>query len=87
MVTPVFKNKGTPDDVNNYRPISVTSVICKLLEKIIVKHLNNFILENNILYKYQSGFQSGDSTTNQLVEIYNTCFQFRQRQRHKVHIL
>lgn len=72
MVTPVFKNKGTPDDVNNYRPISVTSVICKLLEKIIVKHLNNFILENNILYKYQSGFQSGDSTTNQLVEIYNT---------------
>lgn len=34
MVTPVFKNKGTPDDVNNYRPISVTSVICKLLKKL-----------------------------------------------------
>ena len=72
IVTPVYKNKGAIDDVNNYRPISVTSVVCKLLEKIVVKHLHNFIIEKNILYKYQSGFQSGDSTTNQLVEIYNT---------------
>lgn len=72
IITPVYKNKGAIDDVNNYRPISVTSVVCKLLEKIVVKHLHNFIIEKNILYKYQSGFQSGDSTTNQLVEIYNT---------------
>ena len=35
---------------------------------------SNIIIEKNILYKYQSGFQSGDSTTNQLVEIYNTIF-------------
>lgn len=32
----------------------------------------NYCLENNIINKYQSGFQTGDSTTNQLVEIYNT---------------
>lgn len=72
QVTPVYKNKGHADDVNNYRPISVTSVVCKLLEKIIVKHLHNYILEIDILYKFQSAFQTGDSTSNQLVEIYNT---------------
>lgn len=55
--------------MNNYRPILVTSAVCKLLEKIVVKHLNNFIIENNILYNQ---VKSGDSTTNQLAEIYNT---------------
>ena len=72
QVTPVYKNKGNAEDVNNYRPISVTSVVCKLLEKIIVKHIHNYLVENKILYQFQSGFQAGDSTTNQLVEIYNT---------------
>ena len=28
--------------------------------------------DNNVIYKYQSGFQPGDSTVNQLVDIYNT---------------
>lgn len=42
------------------------------MEKIIFKYLYNFILENDILTKYQSGFQPNDSTVNQLVEIYNT---------------
>ena len=30
--------------------------------------------DNNVIYKYQSGFQPGDSTVNQLVDIYNTIF-------------
>lgn len=57
------------NDVNNYRPILVTSAVCKLLEKIVFKQLNNFIIENNILYNQ---VKSGDSTTNQLAKIYNT---------------
>ena len=28
--------------------------------------------DNNVIYKYQSRFQPGDSTVNQLVDIYNT---------------
>ena len=42
------------------------------MEKIIFKYIYNLILENNILIKYHSGFQSIDSTVNQLLEIYNT---------------
>ena len=71
-VTPVFKGKGDPDMVNNYRPISLTSTICKIMEKIIFKYLFNFMKDNEILTKYQSGFQPNDSTVNQLVEIYNS---------------
>lgn len=46
QITPIFKNKGSAHDVNNYRPISITSVVCKLLEKIMFKHMYNYCLEN-----------------------------------------
>lgn len=72
QITPIFKNKGSAQEAANYRPISLTSALCKLIEKILFKHLHNYMIDNNIIYKYQSGFQPGDSTVNQLVEIYNT---------------
>ena len=76
LITPIFKNKGSAQDVTNYRSISITSVICKVMEKIIFKQLYNFALDNEILYKYQSGFQPNDSTVNKLVEILNTITQY-----------
>ena len=71
-VTPVFKGKGSSHEPVNYRPISLTSVVCKIMEKILFKHLYNFMKDNNLLTKYQSGFQPGDGTINQLIDIYNT---------------
>ena len=41
------------------------------MERCVFKHLYNFIINNNILTKFQSGFIRGDSTTNQLLYIYN----------------
>ena len=50
QITPVLKIKGNAEDVNNYRPISVTFVVFKLLEKnITVKHIHNYLFENKIL--------------------------------------
>ena len=42
------------------------------MEKIIHKHIVNFFKEQNVITCFQSGFVPGDSTTNQLVEIYKT---------------
>ncbi|CAG4977402.1 unnamed protein product [Parnassius apollo] len=42
LVTPVYK-KGNKLDPANYRPISLTSVVCKVMEKIIVKHMRQFL--------------------------------------------
>ena len=70
-VTPIFK-KDDPSVVSNHRPISLLSTVGKVLEKIVHKHLFNFIRDNNILTTLQSGFVPGDSTVNQLVDIYNT---------------
>ena len=69
---PCVQNKGTASDITNFRPISLTCILCKMMEKIIVKHLHNYVLEHHIITEHQSGFQPKDSTVNQLVYIYNT---------------
>ena len=70
-VTPIHK-KDDPSEVSNYRPISLLNTIGKALEKIVHKHLFNFFRDNNTLTSLQSGFVPGDSTVNQLVDLYNT---------------
>lgn len=72
-VMPLFK-KGDKSLTNNYRPVSLTSNISKSFERIIFKHLYNHITENELLYKYQSGFLPGHSTIHHLIELtHNTC--------------
>jgi hypothetical protein len=68
-VSSIFKGKSNPHSSQSYHPISVTSIVCKIMENILFKHLFNYMKTNNILSKYQSGFQPNDSTVNQLIEI------------------
>ena len=70
-VTPIFK-KEDPSAVSNYRPISLLSAVGKVLEKVVHKHLFNYVRDHDILTAMQSGFIPGDSTVNQLTDIYNT---------------
>ena len=48
-ITAIFK-KGKRDEPLNYRPISLTSVICKLMEKIIRKRIIEHLEINQIYY-------------------------------------
>ena len=70
-VSPIYK-KYDKTNVENYSPISLISSIAKTLEKLVHKHVHNFLLEHQIVTPFQSGFTSGDSTVNQLVDLYNT---------------
>ncbi|MCG8048840.1 MAG: reverse transcriptase domain-containing protein [Candidatus Thiodiazotropha endolucinida] len=70
-VTPLHK-KDDPSMVSNYRPISLLSTVGKIMEKIVHKHMFNFFLDQHAITSLQSGFVPGDSTVNQLVDIYNT---------------
>ena len=53
----------------NYRPISLTSVCCKVLEHIIFHSIMSHLEKNNILNSFQHGFRSGHSCTTQLLTI------------------
>ena len=63
---PIFK-KGSKTDPQNYRPISLLPLISKVIEKVIHDQTQSYLSENDILYKYQSGFRSNHSTNSCLV--------------------
>ena len=70
MVVPIFKKSSRYDPLN-YRPISLTSVVCKSLERIIVSHLMDYLDSNQLLSSEQFGFRKAYSTCDQLLATYN----------------
>ena len=67
-VIPIFKS-GNKELIENYRPISILSVFTKVFEKVMYKHLINFVDKNNILYKYQFGFRRQHSTNHAVITL------------------
>lgn len=61
--------KGAKDLPENYRPISLTSVLSKILEHIVLSGISNFLEKNNILTPRQHGFRPGHSCTTQLINV------------------
>ena len=59
--------KGSKNDPNNYRPISLTTICCKIMESIIKRHIINFLDLHHIISDQQLGFVPGRSTTLQLL--------------------
>ena len=74
-ISAIFKGKGSEQDPTNYRSISITSCLGKVMEKIIFKYLYNYLEQHNILTKHQSGFRPKDYTVNQLLEIYHVIIE------------
>ena len=62
-VSPVFK-KGNKHLPINYRPISLTCIVVKILERIVYNSLVEFLSSNNKLSPYQHGFRRGHSPPN-----------------------
>ena len=67
-VTPIHKGEET-NLVANYRPISLTSIPCKILEHIVLHHLNKKL--DCILHNRQHGFRRGMSCETQLCATYH----------------
>ena len=57
--------------IQNHRPISFLSIIGKGMESCVFKYLYNYLVENKLITSFQSGFRSGDSTTDQLLLLAN----------------
>ena len=65
-VIPVFKEKGSPLDAENYRPISLLSNIDKIFQKLMHKRLMAFLDQSGSLYPLQFGFRTKHSTESAL---------------------
>ena len=67
-IVPIYK-KGNKDEVSNYRPVSLTCIICKILESIIRDSIMEHFAANKLFTNRQFGFLKGRSTVTQLLQI------------------
>ena len=65
-IIPLFK-KGSRNKYVNYRPVSLTSVICKLLETIIRDHMMDFLAKHKLINTSQHGFPKSKIKPNKFV--------------------
>ena len=65
-VAPIFK-KGNRGLAENYRPVSLTCITCKLFEHIVCRHILDHVEDHKILTNLQHGFRSGRSCETQLI--------------------
>jgi hypothetical protein len=66
-ITPLFK-KGSRQIPNNYRPVSLTSQVVKILERLVFKEIIECVKINKTISCHQHGFQEGCSCITQLLE-------------------
>jgi len=68
-VVPIYKG-GDRSAVSNFRPTSLTSVVCKQLEHFIAGYLRHVWDKNDWLYEGQHGFRPGYSCESQVIKVY-----------------
>ena len=61
--------KGSRNEVSNYRPVSLTCIICKVLESFIRDHIMDYFTENKLFSNKQYGFRKKRSTQLQILRI------------------
>ena len=69
QVTPIFKNKGSADLPENYRPISVVSHLAKILEKAVCHQLMVYLTDQHFITPDQLAFLKGHSTQTALYKV------------------
>ena len=72
-VIPIPKSNKLSDP-GNYRPISLTCILCKLLEKHMYNIMYHHLVNNNQLSDSQWGFRSGRSTVCALLSVTHDWF-------------
>ncbi|GFX59244.1 probable RNA-directed DNA polymerase from transposon BS [Trichonephila clavipes] len=67
ILVPIPKKNKPLDDLNSYRPISLTSILSKVMERMITSRHDWYLETNNLLASSQAGFRKCQSTNQQVV--------------------
>ncbi|GBM03393.1 putative RNA-directed DNA polymerase from transposon BS, partial [Araneus ventricosus] len=67
VIIPVRKPNKEANSVGSYRPIALTCIPCKLMERIILRRITHHLMELNLIPEEQYGFRRGHSTIDQIL--------------------
>lgn len=71
IVHPIYKRDGDKNDKDNYRPISVLSILNKIVEIVLLDRLENFLTKNGVFDKNQFSFRKKSGTDLALTELFH----------------
>ena len=84
IILPLLKPNKEASNPESYRPISLTSTLCKVMEAMVNKRLQWFLEKNNLITKNQSGFRKYKSTIDQILKLQDTILK---KLKNKEHVL
>ena len=85
-IIPLYKGKGNKSDATSYRTVSLISVACKLLERLITQQIKEYLEATNTLHSVQYGFRSNRSTTSNML-ICDTLIAEALNERAECHVI
>ena len=83
IVIPLLKKKGLDCNIlKNYRPVSNLPFISKILERVVLRQLQDHLSKNNLIEMYQSAYRSGHSVETAVLSVTDSLLQ--QSDNHRV---
>ena len=71
LIIPILKRNEDPSNPGSYRPISLTSIMCKLMERMVNSRLTWILEKFSIISPLQNGFRKNRSTMDPIVQLEN----------------
>lgn len=83
IIRPIYK-KGSHCVYNNYRPITILSCIDKIVERYFGNEISRYLEKNQVINKYQFGFQRNRSTSQLLCQFTNEINMHLNKKNHTI---
>ena len=84
VILPILKMGKDPQKAISYRPISLTSTVSKLMERLVTDRLMWYLEKHNMLNSSQSGFRKGHNTTDHIIRLQD---EINKHINNKSHVL
>jgi hypothetical protein len=85
LIKPIFKNKGSSDNPDNYRGITLLSCLGKLFTSVINKRLTDYLESMEILGEEQAGFRDGYSTMDHIFVLHSIIDLYLHQKRKRIY--